>query len=220
MAAGFKAFAVAALWALSLSLFCRPASADVIYQFTGTISGAAYGPNPVPFGGPELIVTDAAYASGGLIVSFGPGICPQQCTVSGNPGGLVSFGYGVPDFLGSPPTGWGVLDLNLVFNPDTTLSGTIFEAGSNSDFNLSGSEFSWAGSFSADNSMCGRCTLNGQWLDDPPAIPVPEPETFMLCAVAILGMLALVRWRSNRQFVAPNGPMANSGKECVPEPSV
>ncbi len=191
----------AALLALLVFATAR-AEANVIYEFTGTISGLNYGPVPAPFSGPSLVVTDAAFQSGSLSLSIGPGICPNPnpiaCPFSGNTSGLVSFGYaGFNDFFGgSPPSGGGRLSLNVSFNPNGTLTGSIFEAGYNSEFNIAGSEFDWSGSFSADNARCfafqGQpCTISGAWR----TTSVPEPITLAFFGAGVLGVLGVRRRR-------------------------
>jgi hypothetical protein len=188
------------LAACILTLALMPTSAlaiPITYTFVGTISGRAYGPNPVPFGGPTLVVTDVAVAAGSLDFHVGPGSCPSPlpglCIVTGDPTGFSSFGYVIPDFFGDPLHGAGIFNIDVAFNPDGTLSGSIFEAGTNSDFNISGGEFAWSGTFSSDASLCdastigGGCTLSGYWQ----TASVPESPSIWLFGGGLLMLLLL-----------------------------
>jgi hypothetical protein len=193
---------------LGLLFFGGPQPAQAIpvrYDFIGTVRGGSYGPDQVPLPyTARLVVTDAAVASGGLQVSFGPGSCPSptMCVVSGNPSGLISFGYGIPDFFGDPPRGAGFLHLDVNFLADGTLRGGIVEHGANSDFDITGTDFDWSGTFSSDSSLCGPatigssgCTMSGYWISSA-AAPVSEPPSGWLVAGGLVLLLAMSRKNS------------------------
>src|SRR5882724_8648885 len=112
------AFPIGAVFALVLGV-CQPASANVIYSFIGTLSG--------PFDGgfgPDLVVTDAAAASGSmkftislLGLTCGPTSppYPQVCDITGDPSGFVSL----TNNSFSPTTGSGFFfGVDLLFNPN------------------------------------------------------------------------------------------------------
>ena len=190
-----QGFSIAALVGLLLS-FCQPASAGVIYQFYGTFVG---GPFSGQGFGPSFDVTDAAFAAGSMNFSMtGGGLgCgpnsppfPQACTIVGDPSG---FGH-LTGSSWSPMTSSGFGDqfaIDLVFNPDGTLTGSIAEDGFNQTLHMGGSEYDWSGVFSADFMQdCGQCVVQGYFKTN-----VPEPVTLSLFGAGLVGAIGVRRRR-------------------------
>src|SRR5258707_8427098 len=100
------------------------AQADVIYQFTGQVTGAQ-----TKTLHETLTVTDQAYLSGQLnfsIMGNNCGFIPgNNCVITGDPTGFVS----ISDGYFSSSTALGILKMNVAFNSDGTLTGSFDEFG-------------------------------------------------------------------------------------------
>jgi hypothetical protein len=159
--------------------------ADIIYDFhkmsaTGVLAHVPYAP--------QLVVTDAAPSTGIDFTRTCAFTLPVSCTTVGSMAGFVSLTDATPNF--------GTLSLDLIFNADKTLTGSIFEQGLNEDLNSSGSHFDWTGTLLSDRyTECGvgsPCTFTGYWLADT---VVPEPDTLVLFASAMAALFLVRRLR-------------------------
>jgi len=177
-----------------------PASANVTYDFVGSLTNTLI-PYTTPFGptGADLVVTDAAVASGSM--NFGLG------GVSGNTGddsGFVSLT--TPGFYGQTFTkfdNYGFAAVGVLFDTDGTLTGDVIGLGISSGFQAGGSEFNWTGTEDDDGS-CGAistvgpprysCTYSGYWIRSDLAVPEPSSAWLFLGGMSAL----LLIWRLKR----------------------
>lgn len=185
------------------------AQADVIYDFNETSATGFLATLPASAYAPQLVVTDAAYASGSLVFTQSCYLTPpSSCTSSGDMSGVVSLTDATP--------GFGNRSIDIAFNPDGTLSGSILERGLQEDLTSSGDSFSWAGTLLSDRyPACGSaspCRFTGYWLVDSGPTAVPEPSTLMLVAGAFTGFAA-IRF-VGRRFAGP----ASARAAPVPAP--
>ena len=169
-------------------------AAPITYNWTTT---EQQGPFPFTFA-PQLIVDDAVLDEG---LSFSQQCFlspPSTCTVIGDPLGFIN--------LTDDSFGFGNMAIDLTFNEDGTLTGSIDEDGLNQNLHLAGNGLNWGTTspyFSDRVPFCGTnanppCTIEGFWLRegfDPPQ-QVPEPASMVLLGTAIfLGLVGAQRSR-------------------------
>lgn len=173
---------------LTMLLTGASSRADIVYDFHETSATGFLGTLPPSAYSPRLVVTDTAPLTGidfTRTCAFPPG--PISCTTTGSMAGFVSLTDTTPNF--------GSLSINLTFNPDETLTGSILEKGIMEDLDSSGSHFDWQGTLLSDRYPgCGAaspCTFTGYWLTET---AVPEPGTLGLL-VSAFAMLLIARRR-------------------------
>ena len=180
---------VAAVAGVVACIGAGTARADVTYQFIQTSGTGELGYQSFM---PHLIVTDAAYESGSLAYAvyhpfdYAPCVANSTvCNVTGNPGGFVSLTDASP--------GFGDFAIDVSFNPDGFLSGSIVEHGMNQDLVTSSVGESWSGTLESDRfEQCNEggsatCRFSGHW------VMVPEPASFALLSVSVLGLVLMRR---------------------------
>jgi hypothetical protein len=187
---------------LGLGLCSGTANAAVI-KFNGNISGNDTGTLTA-----ILVVTDAAYLSGGFNFSIQPQfsfVCGPvsvfgPCLIAGDADGFVSFTdsyvYG-EGFTSNSAT--GRLSIGLSFNPDGTTTGSISLRGLYQDLDIGSSG---VGFVSADYSPCyyiashPTCQVTGSFSTQG----VPEPSSGLVMGPTLgLFLAALLR----RKVVQP-----------------
>lgn len=180
------------------------ASADVIYQFYGTMTGGPYIDKPLDL---QLTVTDAAVASGSMnffVSNPGPVACGPTpylfpCNVTGDDSGFVSFRFAGHSSQLNPSGGTQGYSFlyNLTFNPDGTLGGNFSELGFESGVNLSGSGLDWTGNVGADFLLCPQngCAATGYFSS---VGQIPEPSTWALMLAGMAGLAGIRALRRQR----------------------
>ncbi len=163
----------ATIAAAAIMLAAAPAYADVTYTWVGDPPPAGY-ETPLSF-----TVSDAVVASGSMSFSA----CNDSSTPTCTP--WPSYFSGLDANNSGPPTGGTI---NVTFNPDGTLSGTIVSWSTLDTLNVSGSEYSWGGQIG--DELAGLFSTSGYWLDPSP-LPVPEPSSLALMLSAIGATIGL-----------------------------
>jgi hypothetical protein len=153
------------------------------YDFNTT---STTGTLPLSYG-PVLMVDSSVLGTSLKFTSTCPLSPPfGSCSVTGSEAGFIS--------LTDASTTSGVLALDLAFLFNGMLAGSITNNGLVQNLTSSGNGSDWSGTLLSDRySSCGvqsPCTFTGYWL--AVALPVPEPSSFWLFAVGLLG-LVLVR---------------------------
>lgn len=171
---------------LTMLLVGAAARAGVIYDFHETAATGFLGTLPPSAYAPRLIVSDTAPLSGVSFTRTCALTMPVSCTTTGHADGFLSLTDATPDF--------GTLSLDLAFNPDNTLNGSILERGLDEDLNMAGSGLDWSGTLLSDRfPACGvsaPCTITGYWLT---ATAVSEPGTLALFVGGLATLLFVGR---------------------------
>jgi|GEM_PF-1648960 len=169
----------------------------------------------------QIVVTDAAYRSGGLNVSYDYRTPrPNGFTIGNSPIIKAFLGFNLSE---RPPTEGGSqineyvsaeprkprfttiqkkLDTDLTFTKDGLLSGTLDIFGARANFDSAGSGLSWLISDVNSDYFIDRCNGSydkpcsggtGYWMVDASTIPtdVPEPAGWALFGLALTGMAGI-----------------------------
>jgi hypothetical protein len=168
---------------------------SVTYTWTQLTEIGSFGNTDLP----SLRFTDAQVAAGSF---SGSKSCPDNapllpCTTTGDGGVTLASGFSITNGL----TGYLREIINVTFNPDGTLSGSIFYNDQGADFNISGVGFDWSGHENADRLNCFTsvgpgCLITGYWTDSPAlhTADIAEPASWLLLAGPLM-LLTLLRPR-------------------------
>lgn len=194
-----------AVGGLCLTIFgplLGPASAAITYQYYPPIIDPGY---IFDFFPATLTVTDAAVASGSYSFELN-GICHNGGGLSclpynGDPSGFVSITLS-RRFQETVTTAdhYGLEIINVTFNRDGTLGGSVFAGSQDTNLNVSGGEFRWSGNWSSDLQGCpdqsissgtqGGCLDPGYWFTSQSLPdPIPEPASIWLFGCGLLALL-------------------------------
>jgi len=176
-----------------------PAAAGATYNWVPLTADGTVNGNPVGLFSLGTISFEAPLA--GNHFSFF-GLCSGPaflCAPGFSTGNFGSFAIHPSVIGGMYPI--VLLNIDVTFNGDGTLSGTTNYNDTGADFYLSGASTAWSGHFNSDLINCSNpnpCQATGYWQTTSP-IPAPEPSTLALL-IAGLGAVGVMRrrTRSNR----------------------
>jgi len=156
------------------------ARANVAYQFNET----SYSPSPVTL--PDIVLSDAAVAAGGVTVSY---ICPSSCTAPIPDPAAVGYLEGI----GAQPEAYTNFDLNALVVGDQLVVNLDYYLSNGFDFelNIHGSNGS---AYLAPGGPSQQYFFTGQFEQ------VPEPAPTLILGPALLGLIAC------RRRLARSGP--------------
>jgi hypothetical protein len=173
---------------LTLAAPCA-ARADVDLDFTQTAWSGPWTSAPPPPITMSLVVTDAAYESGGL--RFNQQQFPFTTDTGSGVLALSAIGPSIDDFIGF---GGGDFTLDLVFGAGGVQAAGSFvlEQAVGADFEFDASD---SGSFETDQpgpcSTTGACQFSGDWT----VMRIPEPASAGLLLLAAAGLWLAARRR-------------------------
>lgn len=189
------------IFSLLFLLICvppMPASAAALYSWVPLTAVGQVNDNPVGL----FSLGSIGFASpvaGNHFSFFGTcsGGFPNSCAPGFNTGNFGSFGIfpGVPGAI-KPII---LVDIDVIFNADGTLSGHTRYNDTGADFSLGGTGNTWGGPFNSDLLNCRNpnpCGATGYWLTSS-TIPAPEPPTLalLIAGIGAIGFATVLRRR-------------------------
>lgn len=135
---------------------------------------------------PSITFSDAAVQAGSYSANNCGFAVFGNCTHAGDISQVNNLGFN--DFIAY--YSWNI---NVSFNSDGTLTGSISWNNDSKDYHSTGDHLAWSGDMNSDRLNCypDRCSMTGFWHTSTSPVPVPEPGSAVLLLTTLIVCTAL-----------------------------